>query len=68
MPEGQWVTMALAAANHDPKVFADPDVVDLERQPNPHVAFGGGIHTCVGAAVGRAELQESLACLARRFR
>ncbi len=68
VPEGQWVTMALAAANHDPEVFADPNVVDLARQPNPHVAFGGGIHTCVGASVGRAEMQESLACLARRFR
>ena len=66
--EGQWVTMALIAANHDPEVFADPDVVDLTRHPNPHVAFGGGLHVCIGAAVGRAELQESIACLARRFR
>ena len=68
VPKGQWVTMVLAAANHDPEVFADPDVVDLERQPNPHVGFGGGMHTCVGAAVGRAELQESIMSLARRFR
>ena len=66
--EGQSVTLALAAANHDPEVFDDPNRVDLARQPNPHVAFGGGMHTCVGAAVGRAEMQESLACLARRFR
>ena len=66
--EGQWVTLALAAANHDPEVFDDPNRVDLARQPNPHVAFGGGMHTCVGAAVGRAELQESIMCLARRFR
>ena len=67
VPEGQWVRIALAAANHDPEVFAAPDRVDLTRHPNPHVAFGGGLHTCVGAAVGRAELQVSLACLARRF-
>ena len=66
--EGQRVTFALAAANHDPEVFADPGRVDLARQPNPHVAFGGGIHACVAAAVARAELQESLACLARCFR
>ena len=68
VPEGQWVRIALVAANHDPEVFAAPDRVDLTRHPNPHVAFGGGLHTCVGAAVGRAELQVSLACLARRFR
>ena len=66
--EGQWVTLALAAANHDPEVFDDPDVVDLARHPNPHVAFGGGMHTCVGAAGGRAEVQESIMSLARRFR
>ncbi|MDG2125288.1 MAG: cytochrome P450 [Verrucomicrobiales bacterium] len=66
--EGQWVKLALAAANHDPEVFDDPNHVDLARQPNPHVAFGGGMHTCVGAAVVRAELQESIMCLARRFR
>ena len=66
--EGQWVALALVAANHDPEVFDDPDRVDLARQPNPHVAFGGGMHVCVGAAVGRAEIQESLMCLARRFR
>ena len=65
--EGQWVTLALVAANHDPAVFEDPARVDIARQPNAHVAFGGGMHSCVGAAVGRAEMQESILCLARRF-
>ena len=67
MHEGQWVTLALVAANHDPAVFEDPARVDIARQPNAHVAFGGGMHSCVGAAVGRAEMQESILCLARRF-
>ncbi len=66
--EGQCVRIALAAANHDPDVFAAPHRIDLTRHPNPHVAFGSGLHLCVGAAVGRTELQVSLACLARRFR
>jgi cytochrome P450 len=68
VPEGDWVKLALVAANHDPEVFEDPDRIDLARHPNSHVAFGGGLHVCIGAAVGRAELQESIACLARRFR
>ncbi|MFB0986839.1 MAG: cytochrome P450, partial [Phycisphaerales bacterium] len=68
VPEGDWVRLALVAANHDPEVFEDPDRIDLARHPNPHVAFGGGLHVCVAAAVARAELQSSLACLARRFR
>ncbi len=68
VPQGQWVKLALVAANRDPQVFADPGHVDLARHPNPHVALGGGTHVCVGAAVGRAEMQVSLACLARHFR
>ena len=68
VPEGQWVKMSLVAANHDPEVFADPARIDLTRHPNPHVAFGAGLHACVGATVGRAELQVSLACLSLRFR
>ena len=68
VPEGDWVNIALVAANHDPEVFEDPDRIDLARHPNPHVAFGGGLHVCVAAAVARVELQTSLACFARRFR
>ena len=68
VPEGDWVKIALVAANHDPEVFEDPDRIDLARHPNPHVAFGGGLHICVAAAVARAELQTSLACFVRRFR
>ena len=68
VPEGDWVKLALVAANHDPEVFEDPDRIDLARHPNPHVAFGGGLHVCVAAAVTHAKLETSLACLARRFR
>ena len=68
VPEGDWVKLALVAANHDPEAFEDPDSIDPARHPNPHVAFGGGLHVCVAAAVARVELQTSLNCFARRFR
>jgi cytochrome P450 len=38
-------------------VFSRPDTLDLGREPNPHVAFGAGIHFCLGAALARLELQ-----------
>ncbi|MEP6874261.1 MAG: cytochrome P450 [Burkholderiales bacterium] len=49
------VTLCIAAANRDPAQFADPDVLDIARAPNRHVAFGSGIHQCVGMGLGRLE-------------
>ncbi|UWP86114.1 cytochrome P450 [Dactylosporangium fulvum] len=64
---GEAVIPAIASANRDPSVFADADRLDLARQPNPHIAFGPGIHHCLGASVARAELTVALATLLRRL-
>ena len=52
---GRVVVLLLASANHDERVFTDPDRVDVTRSPNPHVSFGGGVHRCLGAALARIE-------------
>ncbi|MFD0001129.1 cytochrome P450 [Streptomyces sp. NPDC127178] len=67
IPAGDSVIVSLCAANRDPRRFDDPDALDLSRSPNPHLAFGHGIHFCPGAALARAELQIALATLLRRL-
>lgn len=61
------VLLVQHAAGHDPAAFADPDRLDISRWPNRHVAFGSGIHTCLGAPLSRLEAQEAFAFLAREF-
>jgi cytochrome P450 len=61
------VRTIVAAANRDPDVFAEPDALDVTRDPCPHVAFGYGIHFCLGAPLARLEGAIALAALARRF-
>jgi cytochrome P450 len=63
---GEPVLPAYYAANRDPRVFADPDRLDLTRVPLPHFAFGFGTHFCTGAQLGRMELQVALAALLDR--
>lgn len=67
IPARSLVLLMVGAANRDPKVFVDPDRFDLARDPNPHVAFGHGVHFCVGAALARMEAKVALGELARRF-
>lgn len=52
---GERLVLLLASANRDPAVFPDPDVLDLRRRPTRHVAFGHGIHFCLGAPLARME-------------
>jgi len=64
---GDKVAALLGSANRDPAVFAEPDTFDVARDPNPHVAFGVGVHFCLGAPLARMELAESVALLFERF-
>jgi cytochrome P450 len=59
--------LVLGAANRDERVFDDPDVFDLHRNNSRHVAFGKGLHFCVGAALGRLEGQVVIPAVLRRF-
>jgi len=64
---GQMIFACLGSANSDPAVFGNPERLDLRRHPNPHVAFGDGIHFCLGAALARTEVEIALRCLFTRF-
>lgn len=64
---GDAVLLSMAAANHDHSVFAEPDRFDMDRKPNPHIAFGHGRHFCIGASLARMELSIGLGSLFRHF-
>lgn len=64
---GQQVATLIGAANHDPARFANPGELDITRDPNPHIAFGSGIHFCLGAPLARMEGQIAFAALAKRL-
>jgi cytochrome P450 len=58
--EGDKVVMYFGAANRDPAAFDRPDVLDLAREPNPHIAFGAGAHNCLGQHIARIEIDAML--------
>jgi cytochrome P450 len=58
--EGDRLLMNFPAANRDPKKFADPDKVIIDRAVNPHIAFGVGIHRCAGSNLARMEMRVSI--------
>lgn len=64
---GDKVAALLGAANRDPGVFVEPDRFDAARDPNPHLAFGAGIHFCIGAPLARLELEISVRTMLARF-
>lgn len=60
VPARERVLLLFAAANRDPDVFEDPDTVDLGRRQNRHLAFGAGVHRCLGSNLARMELKVGL--------
>ena len=64
---GEKIAALLGSANRDEKVFDNPDTFNVSRTPNSHIAFGGGIHFCLGAPLARLEMNRSLPALFERF-
>jgi cytochrome P450 len=67
IPAGELVIPGLMAANRDPAQLADPDTFDLIRAASPHVAFGHGVHHCIGAPLARLETRIAVGSLLARF-
>lgn len=67
-PKGTLLAVSLAGANHDPRVFAEPERLDLlAERSQVQLTFGAGVHHCLGAALARAELAEALPRIAQRL-
>ncbi len=67
IPAGEFVVVSLAAANHDPHRFPAPDSLDVTRPATGHLAFGYGVHFCLGAQLARVEGQIAIGGLITRF-
>ena len=67
IPKGEMVMAVIAAADHEPERFPDPDALDITRTDNKHLAFGKGIHHCLGAPLARMEGQIAIGTLLRRM-
>ena len=67
VPRGAELGLMFGSSNRDPDVFANPDRLDLGRDPNPHISFGAGIHFCLGAPLARLEMQIVFETILRRM-
>lgn len=67
LPAGAVVLYCMGSANRDPEVFPDPDVFDVDRNPTEHVAFGHGLHGCLGNALARLEARIAITALFDRL-
>jgi cytochrome P450 len=65
--KGTNLCLYYASANHDADVFKQPETFDITRDPNPHIAFGLGLHYCIGAPLARVELQAALQTISQRL-
>jgi cytochrome P450 len=65
--EGDALLVSLSGADRDPRLTPDPEVFDPRRPPSPHLAFGHGIHRCIGAELARMELRTAYPALLQRF-
>jgi cytochrome P450 len=65
--KGSTVVVSLLAANHDPRRFEDPDTLDVRRGARGHLAFGHGVHQCLGQQLARIEMRAGFDGLLRRF-
>jgi cytochrome P450 len=66
--QGDLVIASIASANRDRSQFVNPDILDITREPNRHLAFGQGIHFCLGASLARLEGQTAINTLLARTR
>jgi cytochrome P450 len=64
---GDVIFPVIASANRDAQKFAEPDRLDVARKPNPHLAFGDGVHYCVGSHLAKMEAEIAFGCLLRRL-
>lgn len=66
-PAGTFFHIGIGAANHDERAFPGPEIFDISRRPNRHLAFGNGIHTCAGNSLSRMEATLAFSKLLNRF-